>query len=388
MNKKRVCFVTTIPMTIDWFVTPFGKEFVKRGYDVFYITSNLNDDFIKRHEYATCIEVPMARGFNPLKLIMGIRSMQKTLKDYKFESVFYGTPNASFITSHAAKKANIEKRIYLQWGYRYIGFKNPLLYHLSKWIEKSTFKKSTHSVIVSKMNRDIAIKEGFCTEDNSGVAGVGGVAGADTNVINKLLNANNKSLIKEEYHIPANMFVFGFTGRICTDKGLNELIKAFELLKKNQPQLSVCLVLQGPNDVQTKETRRILLNARTDKDIIFIEGLEHSEALRVMSTFDVLVHPTYRDGFGTTIEEAMAFGIPCITTNIPGPSEVLQNEVNGLLVEVKNVSALSKAMERYLLNNQIRNEHSKKAYEYATEHYGIEKCTKEYVDYLEKLVVR
>ena len=143
-----------------------------------------------------------------------------------------------------------------------------------------------------------------------------------------------------------------------------------------------------PDDVQTKKTKKIIAKARKNKNIIFIGRLEHSEALRVMSTFDVLVHPTYRDGFGTTIEEAMAMGIPCITTDIPGPSEVLENEVNGLLVKVKDTQSLLSAMERYLLDENLRKEHGKKAYEYATEHYGIEKCTKEYVDYLEKLVLR
>ena len=387
MNNKRVCFVTTIPMTIDWFVTPFGKEFVKRGYDVFYITSNVTEEFAKKHSYAHCIEVPMSRGINPISLLKSIKNMEKTLKKYNFESIFYGTPNASFITSHAAKKARIEKRIYLQWGYRYVGFKNPFLYYLSKWIEKNTFKNSTHAVIVSNKNREIAIKEKFCTEINSGVAGVGGVAGADTNITYKLLKENNKVGIKKEYSIPEKAFVFGFTGRICTDKGVNELIEAFCLLKSKHQHENIKLVLQGPDDVQSKKTKSILANARTNDDIIFINRLEHPEALRVMSTFDVLVHPTYRDGFGTTIEEAMSMGIPCITTNIPGPSEVLQNEVNGLLVKVKNSLDLSNAMERYFVDSNLRIQHGKHAFDFAKEHYGIEKCTKEYVDYLEKLIV-
>ena len=385
MNKKRVCFVTTIPMTIDWFVTPFGKEFVKRGFEVYYITSNITNAFREKHNYAKCIEVPMARGFNPLKLFKGIKLMKKVLKEYNFESIFYGTPNASFITSHASKQINIKKRIYLQWGYRYIGFKNPLLYFLAKQIERATFKNSTHSVIVSKKNREIAIKEKFCTAENSGVAGVGGVGGADTYVTEKLLKENKKDAIRVEYNIPVDSFVFGFTGRICTDKGMNELINAFVLLKQKYTD-NITLVLQGPDDVQTKKTKKIIARAKTNKDIIFINRLEHSEALRVMSTFDVLVHPTYRDGFGTTIEEAMALRIPCITTNIPGPSEVLENEVNGLLVNVKDDQDLSNAMERYLLDSNLRKKHSENAYEYATKNYGIEKCTKEYVDYLERLV--
>jgi len=386
MNKKRVCFVTTIPMTIDWFVTPFGKEFVKRGFEVVYITGSVSEDFRTNHDYATCLEVPMSRGFNPIKLFKSIKAMEKMLKKEKFDSIFYGTPNASFITSYASKKAKIEKRIYLQWGYRYVGFKNPILYRMAKWIERKTFKLSTHSVIVSKMNREIAIKEKFCKYENSGVAGVGGVAGADTFVTEALLKENNRDKIRQEYNIPVDSFVFGFTGRICTDKGINVLIEAFLLVKDKHPNDKVVLVLQGPNDVQTKKTRKIVLKSKLNPNIIFIDRLEHSEALKVMSTFDVLVHPTYRDGFGTTIEEAMALRIPCITTNIPGPSEVLENGVNGTLVPVKDSFALSNAMDKYFLNPSLRKEHGRKAYEYAIKNYGIEKCTKEYVDYLENLI--
>ena len=66
---------------------------------------------------------------------------------------------------------------------------------------------------------------------------------------------------------------------------------------------------------------------------------------------DVLVHPTYREGFGMVLQEAMAMEVPIITTNIPGPSEVIEEGVSGILVPSHDAKALSAAMSDFY-NNQ------------------------------------
>ena len=63
-----------------------------------------------------------------------------------------------------------------------------------------------------------------------------------------------------------------------------------------------------------------------------------------LAAYDVLVHPSYREGFGMVIQEAGAMGIPYITTNIPGPKEIGINGVTGLLVEPKDAKDLEDKM--------------------------------------------
>lgn len=70
--------------------------------------------------------------------------------------------------------------------------------------------------------------------------------------------------------------------------------------------------------------------------------------------FDVLTHPTYREGFGKVLQEAMGMELPIITTNVPGPSEVVEDGVSGILVEAKNSTDLSAAMKLLYGNNELR----------------------------------
>ena len=64
------------------------------------------------------------------------------------------------------------------------------------------------------------------------------------------------------------------------------------------------------------------------------------------AAFDVLVHPTYREGFGMVLQEAGAMCCPIITTEIPGASEVMDNGSSCLLIPVKDSEALFDAMKR------------------------------------------
>ena len=63
-----------------------------------------------------------------------------------------------------------------------------------------------------------------------------------------------------------------------------------------------------------------------------------------MSAFDALVHPTYREGFGKVLQEAMGVGLPILTTNIPGPSEVVEEGVSGILCRAMDKEDLREKM--------------------------------------------
>ena len=65
-----------------------------------------------------------------------------------------------------------------------------------------------------------------------------------------------------------------------------------------------------------------------------------------MSAMDILVHPTYREGFSMVIQQAMAMGCAIITTNVPGPSEVIEKGKSGLLVPDRTIDELSEAMQQ------------------------------------------
>ena len=87
----------------------------------------------------------------------------------------------------------------------------------------------------------------------------------------------------------------------------------------------------------------MITKAKLDSNIFFTG--QTNEVSKYLSASDILVHPSYREGFSMVIQQGMAMELPVVTTNIPGPSEVIVPGESGVLAEPKNVESLYKAMK-------------------------------------------
>jgi glycosyltransferase involved in cell wall biosynthesis len=90
---------------------------------------------------------------------------------------------------------------------------------------------------------------------------------------------------------------------------------------------------------------------------------------RYLAAYDVLVHPSYREGFGMVLQEAGAMGVPYITTNIPGPKEIGINGVTGLLVEPQSVTDLEDKIRQLINNLNLIKEMSESMYNLTLDRY-------------------
>ena len=93
--------------------------------------------------------------------------------------------------------------------------------------------------------------------------------------------------------------------------------------------------------------------AKSSGDVYMPGPVPQDMVCRYLAASDVLVHPTYREGFGKIIQEAMAMELPVITTDIPGPSEVIEDRVSGWLVPKADVKALAEAMGHFYDNPDL-----------------------------------
>ena len=81
-----------------------------------------------------------------------------------------------------------------------------------------------------------------------------------------------------------------------------------------------------------------------------------NEVHKYMAACDVLAHPSYREGFSMVIQEAMAMQLAVVTTDIPGPSEVIEDGVTGILVEPRDVKSLYNGLKEMFANLERMNE--------------------------------
>lgn len=350
-NKIRICALTTIARTMDWFVVDSMRNLSHNSYEV-TLVCNMDEDFITRNrDYARCISLPMSRGVNPLDMLRSIIALTKLFRQEKFDIVYYTSPNASMYAAVAGRLTGIKKRVYSQCGLRYVslsGAKRALF----KCIEKFTCRLSTDVRSASPMNCRLAVDEGLCPAGKISVVGIGGTTGVFLAACDAFDHDAARQELRAAFGVPQDAFVYGYVGRINSDKGINELIEAFESIQS--PRGNRYLILIGMLDAANPVREDVLHRAQDNEHIVFTGNVPKDEVYRHMAMFDVLTHPTYREGFGKVLQEAMGMRLPIITTNVPGPCEVVEDGISGILVTVKDTAALASAMTRVYEDGALR----------------------------------
>lgn len=382
MSNKRLCFVTTISKTMDWFVSDSTRNLSNNGYDITLI-SNMDPGFAERNEYAECISVKMERGIKAGDIVPTIYRLYKIFKKGNFDIVQYTTPNAAFYSSIAGWLAGVPIRLYSQWGIRYVGLQG-VKRKFFKLVEKCTCMLSTDIREVSPMNRELAISERLCQPEKIKVIGKGGTIGIDLALCDLSKKDLWKTEIRKQYNIPEKAFIYGYVGRINEDKGINELIEAFKNLSEKDD--SIYLMLVGMYDESNEIKRELYEWAKKEIRVIFTGNVPANQVYRYMGAFDVLTHPTYREGFGKVLQEAMGMALPIITTNVPGPCEVVEENRSGILVESHDAEGLEKEMQKLKENPQICSELGEEARRQAEQYYERSKMLKNILTDLNELV--
>ena len=364
MSKKKLCAICTIEVTMDSFILPAMEFFVDQGYDV-TLVCNMSEDFIKRHsEKFHCVCIPMKRGIVISDLVRVPYQFWKLFRKEKFDYVQYATTNASFYAALPAKWCGVATRVYCQWGLLYIGYKG-IKRTVFKWVERFLCRTATHITVASKKNLEYAVSEGLFQKPKASVVGDGGTVGVDFSVFNVARREEYKIDVQHQYPVLKGKTVFGYVGRIETDKGVGELLEAF--LRLNNSEYALLLI--GAFDELRSNLDPSIIQSAKDTGRVLFHGFT-PEVPKYLSAMDVLVLPTYREGFSMVIQQAMAMGCAVITTDVPGPSEVIVDGESGLLVPAHSSDALVPVMDELGKDKEKRDRIVKNSLARVTELFG------------------
>jgi glycosyltransferase involved in cell wall biosynthesis len=146
-----------------------------------------------------------------------------------------------------------------------------------------------------------------------------------------------------------NRFRFLYVGRISKEKNVDALVDAFDEIVRRDHQASLVFVGDGPHRHQ--------LAARChDRPIAFTGILEGEELARAYASGDCMVFPSTTDTFGNVVLEAQASGLPVIVTDVGGPAEIVRRHDSGIVVDLSQPQALANAMEKIMLDTDLRSE--------------------------------
>lgn len=339
IDMKKICIITTVSDTLKSFVLEFAQYMYSHGdYDITFIC-NRDEEFANSlPEYIHYLPVDMKRGIS-ISGFAACFKMIKIFKENKYDIIQYSTPNASLYASIAGWIARIPVRLYCQWGLVYVGFsgfrrkifkcEEKLVCKLSSWIEPD-----------SKGNLKFCRDQKLYPAEKSSVVHKGSASGVSLEKFTISKKNEYRKEVRKQWNIPEQDFVYGFVGRITGDKGINELLLASNKILKTYKDVHVLLI--GGVEKESSVNAELYEWSKKEKRIKYCG--KTSEAEKYMAAMDCYVMPSYREGFGLTVIEAGAMGVPVICTDIPGPTDAIIDGVTGLVVKKKDSDALESAI--------------------------------------------
>lgn len=161
---------------------------------------------------------------------------------------------------------------------------------------------------------------------------------------------------------------FIFIGRLLKDKGINEFIHAAKEIKHRYPG-AVFRILGALDDNPNSLTKEMLKSFQDEGFIEYIS--EKGDVLPYLRETEVFVLPSYREGTPRSVLEAMAVGLPIITTDAPGCRETVINGENGILVAPRSVQQLVDAMESLLINSELKSAMGQASFRIVREKFDV-----------------
>lgn len=348
-KRKKICFVTTISLTIKSFLIDFGRYLSENeNYDVTFICNTDVSMYEYETEHIHYIPVKMKRGiaFDGLGVIW---HLYKIFKREKFDIVQYSTKNASVYTCIAGFMAGIKTRIYCQWGMMFVA-----MHGIKRYLIKAS------ELLISGLATDIesesfsiynaALKEKVYTAKKACVIWNGSACGVNLDGYDISKREQWRKEIRERYNIPADAVVFGWCGRITRDKGHNELFSAFRELNKTDKNTRLLMV--GSYDNVETIDKKLFDWTQNCPEVIFTGYSK--DVPKMYSAMDVFCSLSYREGFGLVVIEAAAMGLPGIVTDVPGQIDTHVNMETGISVHAKDVVSVVDAMKYYIDNPSKR----------------------------------
>jgi glycosyltransferase involved in cell wall biosynthesis len=167
--------------------------------------------------------------------------------------------------------------------------------------------------------------------------------------------------------------------------GIDFLIKAFKIILEKHPEKKTELIIIGKG-TQKEELERLAAQLDLGERIKFIGYVSYSDISRYHNMLDVSVFPSLHESFGVSVIEAMACAKPIVATNNPGFNEIIENGFNGILVPPADAESLALAIEKFMIDESLRDTYSANARKTAEEKFNFSKNLSQLINCYELLL--
>lgn len=372
MNKK-VCIVTASPSTVDAFLRKH-IDFLSENNRV-SVVSGFDKSDVDNVGRGSKKAIDISRNINVFSDVRSVLNLFYFFREEKFDIVISVTPKAGLLAMLTAFLCRVPVRIHWYTGQVWVT-KTGFFRRFLKFFDQLIAVVSTHLLADSNSQMEFLLSEGVVRRGKIGVLSAGSISGVNAKKF--LRNDQMRFGLRKDMQLSDSDVLFLFLGRMNRDKGVLDLARAFSNLAAESS--NVKLVFVGPDEEQITDEIKQICN-KCCRHVSFYGYTNVPE--KYLSAADVFVLPSYREGFGTSVIEAAAAGIPCVGTRIYGLTDAIEEGVTGILVEPGNVSQLKDAISKLAESDKTRLLMGKKAQLRAVEQFNDDNLSAEFVRYVE-----
>lgn len=327
--KKKLAYIVSTPRTYLAFIKGHARV-LRDDYDITLITNFASYPELTDFEGVETVQVGIRRNISIFRDLAALMRLTGVLRAGKYDIVHSITPKAGLLANMAGLLARCPVRVHTYTGQVW-ATRRGISRWLLKTMDKITLFSTTHALADSGSQADFLSSEGFSKPIR--VLGNGAITGIDT-VRFRPDDAWRQSA-REKYDLAPDDFVFVFLGRLNRDKGVLDLVEGFSRADL-EPRFKLLIV--GPDEAglapiieQTElaRTGRIVLTGRT------------TLPEQLLNAGDVMCLPSYREGFGVSVLEGAAIGLPAIVSRIYGLTDAVIEGQTGIMHDAGNVDGIS-----------------------------------------------
>ncbi|WAM33636.1 glycosyltransferase family 4 protein [Caldicellulosiruptor morganii] len=341
MNKK-ILFVATVDYHFEAFHLPYFKMLKEEGWELHVAAKgDLDLPYCDKK-----FNIPIERSPYRLNNIRAYFILKRIIEENKYDLVHCHTPMGGVLARLAAINARKRgtKVLYTAHGFHFYKgapIINWLLYYpIEKFLARYT------DGLITINSEDYERAKTFKLAKDGKLFYVPGV-GIDVERI-KMIEVD-KIQKRRELGIPENAFVLVSVGELIPRKNHSQVIKALSKIDIRSKNIYYLIVGKGILELKLK---RLSQKLNIEDHVVFLG--HRKDVIEILKASDVFVFPSKQEGLPRALMEAMACGLPVIATRIRGNVDLIEDSVNGLLIDIKGVVSFDKAIENMYNNKDLR----------------------------------
>jgi glycosyltransferase involved in cell wall biosynthesis len=302
-------------------------------------------DAFAADEGVTVHRLPLVRPPRPVADLRALVATFQLVRRLEPAIVNASTPKAGLLGMLAARAAGVPVRVYVIRGLRFegeVGRRRTVL----RAFDRLAARSANHVLANSPSLLDLAVREGVVAGGAGEVLGSGSGNGVD---IRRFADRPARGPARRALGLPDDGPVIGFVGRLTRSKGIDDLLRAFDVVAAQRPDARLLLVGGfEPDDPVGSEVRHRIEHAPRVHVVGWVE-----DTTATYGAIDVLAFPSYREGLPNVVLEAQAAGVPVVAYAATGTCDAVRPGTSGVLVAVGDVDGMASALGA-LLDDEAR----------------------------------